>query len=69
MLAQHLPVFRFNYDIGDNITKLIVMLPYAETDQYQTIRESEYGDATLATSPEGVQRYWIILNNCLLLTA
>ena len=47
--------FRFNYDTGDNITKLIVMLPYAETDQYQTIRESEYGDATLATSPEGVK--------------
>jgi hypothetical protein len=47
--------FRFNYDTGDNITKLIVMLPYAETDQYQTIRESEYGDATLATSPDGVK--------------
>lgn len=47
--------FRIDYTSGVKFSKLIVILPYAETDQYQTIRESEYGDATLATSPEGVK--------------
>lgn len=47
--------FRIDYTSVVNLTKLIAILPYAETDQYQTISESEYGDAQLSTSPEGVK--------------
>lgn len=56
--------FKVYYTSGVRFSKLIVMLPYAETDQYQTIRESQYGNATLATSSEGVKYlYYTGTNN------
>lgn len=40
---------------GINRLKYRVFLPYAETNQYQTIRDVEYGEGVLETSPQGVK--------------